>query len=55
MATYFLEAEAFENLGGWVIDQQSVEQMGSPYLMAHGLGVPVADACTTFEVAEEGL
>ena len=24
-----------------------MEQMGSPYLLAHGLGVPVQDAVTT--------
>ncbi len=54
MAVCFIEAESFENLGGWVIDQQSVDQMGSPYVMAHGLGVPVEDAVTPVEIAEEG-
>ena len=43
----FLEAEQFADLGGWDLDQQSMEQMGSPYLLAHGLGVPVKDAVTT--------
>jgi hypothetical protein len=43
----FLEAEQFNSLGGWDLDQQSMEQMGSPYLLAHGLGVPVRDAITT--------
>ena len=28
----------FAQLGGWVIDQQFMDQMGSPYLLAHGLG-----------------
>ena len=42
-----VEAEAFDNLGGWMLDQQSMDQMGSPYLLAHGFGVPVADATTT--------
>jgi hypothetical protein len=37
----FLEAEGFEDFGGWELDQQSMDQMGSPYLLAHGLGVPV--------------
>ena len=41
-----LEAEAFETPGGWVVDQQAMEVMGSPYLLAHGLGRPVADAVT---------
>ncbi len=43
----FLEAEQFADFGGWDLDQQSMEQMGSPYLLAHGLGVPVKDAVTT--------
>ena len=52
MQELFLEAESFASLGGWVIDQQSVREMGSPYIMAHGLGVPVADAVGKFQVAE---
>jgi len=28
--------------------------MGSPYLMAHGLGIPVEDAVTSFSVLEPG-
>jgi hypothetical protein len=40
----FLEAEAFDDRGGWELDQQSMDQMGSPYLLAHGLGIPVKDA-----------
>ena len=43
----FLEAEQFADLGGWDLDQQSMDQMGSPYLLAHGLGIPVKDAVTT--------
>ena len=42
-----VEAEAFETLGGWVVDQQFMDEMGSPFILAHGLGVPVADAKTT--------
>ena len=41
-----IEAESFSNTGGWVVDPQFVEQMGSPYHLAHGLGKPVADAVT---------
>ena len=41
-----VEAEAFAEKGGWVVDPQFVEQMGSPYLLAHGKGEPVADAKT---------
>ena len=43
----FVEAESFGDLGGWVVDQQMMDQMGSPYVLAHGLGVPVKDAATT--------
>ncbi len=43
----FLEAEQFSDFGGWVVDQQFMDQMGSPYLLAHGLGEPVRDAQTT--------
>ena len=50
----FLEAEGFENLGGWTNDNQSMMQMGSPYLIAHGLGLPVADAETVFNAPDEG-
>ena len=42
----FLEAEGFSDRGGWELDQQSMDQMGSPYLLAHGLGIPVQDATT---------
>ena len=46
-----VEAESFDNPGGWVVDPQFVEQMGSPYLMAHGIGKKVENASTevTFE------
>lgn len=54
MDKVFIEAEAFEDYGGWVNDAQFIDQMGSPYLMAHGLGVPVEDAVTGFEIREPG-
>ena len=41
-----LEAEGFDDLGGWKLDQQFMDQMGSPILLAHGMGVPVKDAAT---------
>ncbi|KOH44595.1 FAD-dependent oxidoreductase [Sunxiuqinia dokdonensis] len=50
----FVEAENFANKGGWVIDQQFMDLMGSPYLMAHGMGVPVTDAETTVDFPEAG-
>lgn len=42
----FIEAQNFDHIGGWVVDQQFMDLMGSSYLMAHGMGVPVEDAVT---------
>jgi len=42
--SFFIEAESFADKGGWSVDPQFVEQMGSPYLLAHGYGEPVANA-----------
>ena len=50
-----LEAEAFADHGGLKLDTQFIREMGSPYLLAHGLGTPVKDATTTFEVKEAGV
>jgi hypothetical protein len=52
--TVLVEAEGFEQHGGWVLDTQFIETMGSPYLMAHGLGVPVADAVTKVSLPGPG-
>jgi hypothetical protein len=52
--TVLVEAESFAEAGGWVVDQQFVDQMGSPYLLAHGLGVVVADATATVEFPAKG-
>jgi hypothetical protein len=49
-----VEAESFMNLGGWVIDQQSIDVMGSSYLLAHGMGIPVSDAETTIHLRKTG-
>jgi hypothetical protein len=49
-----VEAEAFEDKGGWFIDQQSMDIMGSPYLIAHGMGIPVRDAKTTIAFPAKG-
>ena len=48
-----VEAEAFDDRGGWVVDQQFMDEMGSPFALAHGLGTPVKDASTavTFPAA----
>jgi hypothetical protein len=49
-----VEAEGFEVRGGWLIDTQFIDLMGSPYLLAHGMGQPVADAEATVRFPEHG-
>jgi hypothetical protein len=49
-----VEGESFKDHGGWVLDTQFISIMGSPYLMAHGLGRPVADATTTITLPSAG-
>jgi len=49
-----IEAEGFTERGGWTIDQQAMDQMGSPFLLAHGLGVPVGDATTMVRMPVAG-
>lgn len=51
---YLLEAESFANKGGWAVDQQFMDVMGSPYLLAHGAGTPVADADTPVVLPDRG-
>ena len=50
-----LLATRFEDRGEWTVEQQFILQMGSSYLMAHGLGTPLGkDAVTSFEIPGEG-
>ena len=53
-SSVFIEAEGFAKPGGWTNDNQSMMQMGSPYLIAHGMGRPVEDAVTTLNVKKDG-
>ena len=52
--TVLVEAESFENHGGWKLDTQFIEIMGSPYLLAHGLGRSVKDATTKITFPKTG-
>lgn len=52
--TVLIEAEGFDRPGGWVVDQQFMDQMGSAFLLAHGIGTPVADARTEVEAPAVG-
>lgn len=49
-----VECESFADKGGWCVDQQFMSEMGSPYLLAHGMGVPVADASTSVSIPLNG-
>lgn len=53
-ANLFIEAESFAKKGGWVVDQQFMDLMGSSYLMAHGMGEPIEDAQTEVIFPEKG-
>lgn len=53
-ADVLVEAESFSNKGGWSVDQQFMDLMGSPYLIAHGMGEAVDDAEATVEFGEAG-
>jgi len=49
-----VEVESLTDKGGWVIDQQFMDLMGSPYLLAHGLGEPVPDATGVIRFPQAG-
>ena len=53
-STLLVEAESFHERGGWVLDHQFIDQMGSPYLLAHGLGKCVANAKTAVTLPAKG-
>ncbi|MBD3673727.1 MAG: FAD-dependent oxidoreductase [Planctomycetaceae bacterium] len=53
-AELLVEAESFETHGGWKLDTQFINNMGSPYLLAHGLGRPVEDAATEVSFPKSG-
>ena len=51
----WVEPELFSNKGGWSIDAQFIDQVGTPYLLAHGLGEPVQNATMSLAFPETGL
>ncbi|MDO5572235.1 MAG: FAD-dependent oxidoreductase [Bacteroidales bacterium] len=53
-ASVLVEAESFQKKGGWVVDQQFMDIMGSPYLMAHGMGRAVENAETFVDFPQKG-
>ena len=50
----WIDAEDFTDYGGWSLDTQFVHLMGSAYLIATGVGTPVADATTSPSVPRAG-
>lgn len=54
LTNILVEAEDFSEYGGWLVDSQFETVMGSPYLLAHGLGKPVKDATTCIQVSVPG-
>lgn len=55
METIVIRMPEIRNPGGWVLDSQFIVTMGTPYLLAHGLGHPVEDAHSVFTVPKTGL
>jgi len=48
-------ATTFDDMGDWTVEQQFVLQMGSSYLLAHGIGKPLTkDAVTTVNIPADG-
>ena len=54
MQELLIEAESLKSKGGWVVDSGAMEMIHSAYLMAHGMGIPVADAFDNIEIACDG-
>ena len=52
--TVFVEAESLASHGGWKLDTSFTHIVGSPYLLAHGLGKPVEEAAGTVRIASAG-
>lgn len=50
----FISIADFSEKGGWLMDSQYIELMGVPYLLAHGLGNPVADAKGKVQIEKSG-
>jgi len=53
-ASLLLEAAQFQNHGGWGLDSQYMDIMGSGFLIAHGIGKPVEDAIAKVKFPETG-
>lgn len=54
MEKIWIDAVDFDNYGGFALETQFVREMGQPYLMADGVGLPVEPASVEFCVKECG-
>ncbi len=54
MTRILVPANTFKDRGGWKLDSQFLIENGTIPLLAHGIGIPVADAATDFEVPAAG-
>ena len=50
----WIDAGDFADYGGWKLDTQFVHLVGSAYLLAPGVGVPVKDATTRIDIPNPG-
>ncbi len=50
----WVEAEDFADYGDWKLDTQFVHKMGSAYLLACGVGMPIGEASTTVTLPQAG-
>jgi len=50
----WVDAEDFTDYGEWRLDTQFVAFMGSPYLLAGGVGTPIRDAVTEIQIRKAG-
>ena len=50
----WIDAEDFDNYGGWTLDSQFVHRMGSSYLIAASVGNPVDDATLRLDIPKAG-
>ena len=53
-AGVLVETCGFAEPGGWALDTQFYQQMGGAFLLAHGMGKPVANAKTAFTLPAAG-
>lgn len=51
----YVEPGSFTSYGGWVLDTEFIPNIGTAYLLAHGLGHPVSGAKTEVTIPKAGM